>query len=106
MINMVAFNIINRKSFETITILVIIANCATLASSRADLEPTPEELMVENLFLALYTIEMVLKILGLGFVFNRGSYLRDYFNALDFFIVTSERKSIMIISLLLIQQLM
>ena len=32
---------------------------------------------------------MVLKILGLGFIFNPGSYLRDPFNILYFFIVMS-----------------
>lgn len=32
---------------------------------------------------------MVLKILGLGFIFNKGAYMRDYFNALDFLIVMS-----------------
>lgn len=30
---------------------------------------------------------MALKILGLGFVWNRGAYLRDAWNILDFFIV-------------------
>lgn len=44
---------------------------------------------MENIFQALYTIEMVLKILGLGLIFNQGAYLRDYFNILDFFIVMS-----------------
>ena len=34
-------------------------------------------------------MEMCLKILGMGFVFNPGAYLRDYFNILDFFIVMS-----------------
>jgi hypothetical protein len=32
-------------------------------------------------------MEMVLKILGLGFVFNKGAYLRDPWNILDFVIV-------------------
>ena len=32
---------------------------------------------------------MVLKILGMGFIFNKGAYLRDSFNILDFFIVMS-----------------
>jgi hypothetical protein len=43
----------------------------------------------EVVFLVIYTIEMALKILGLGFVFNRGSYLRDPWNLLDFIIVIS-----------------
>jgi len=42
---------------------------------------------MDNLFLALYSLEMVLKILGLGFLFNKGAYLRDAWNILDFIIV-------------------
>ena len=43
----------------------------------------------EYFFLIFYTIEMILKIFGLGFVFNRGSYLRDYWNILDFLVVST-----------------
>jgi hypothetical protein len=38
-------------------------------------------------FLALYTTEMVLKILGMGFVLNENSYLRDGWNIIDFVVV-------------------
>ena len=65
------------------------ANCITLTMSKADVDPTDTELMMENIFQALYTVEMVLKILGQGFIFNKGAYLKDYFNILDFFIVMS-----------------
>jgi len=44
---------------------------------------------MDTLFLALYTIEMGLKIIGLGFVFNRGAYLRDAWNVMDFVIVVT-----------------
>ena len=37
----------------------------------------------------LYSIEMCLKILGLGFILNEHSYLRDSWNILDFVIVAS-----------------
>jgi hypothetical protein len=82
-------SIIKKKWFEAITILVIIANCMTLTMSKAGVEPTETENIIENIFQGLYTVEMVLKILGLGFIFNRGAYLRDAFNILDFFIVMS-----------------
>lgn len=39
-------------------------------------------------FTAVFTIEMVLKIISLGIVYRRGSYLRDGFNVLDFVVVT------------------
>lgn len=43
--------------------------------------------IIDYVFTGLYTIEMILKIMGMGFIINRGSYLRDSFNILDFFIV-------------------
>ena len=43
----------------------------------------------EKIFLYIYTLEMFMKILGLGFILNRGSYLRDPWNVLDFTIVTT-----------------
>ena len=42
---------------------------------------------MDTMFLALYTIEMGLKIIGMGFLFNRNAYLRDAWNMLDFVIV-------------------
>lgn len=50
---------------------------------------TPTDDAIENIFLGAYSIEMVLKILGLGFLFNKGAYLRDPWNLLDFVIVMS-----------------
>ena len=41
------------------------------------------------MFLVLYTIEMVIKITGMGFFWARDSYLRDPWNQLDFVIVMS-----------------
>ena len=38
-------------------------------------------------FRGLYTLEIVLKVLGLGFVLNEGAYIRDPWNILDFTIV-------------------
>jgi len=45
--------------------------------------------VIEYFFLAAYTLEMIIKILARGFVFNEGAYLRDSFNILDFVIVLS-----------------
>ena len=44
---------------------------------------------IDNFFLGFYTLEMTLKILGLGFIANRKAYLRDYWNMLDFVIVVT-----------------
>jgi hypothetical protein len=43
--------------------------------------------LAEDVFLILYTIEAVLKIVGRGFIMGEDSYLRDAWNILDFSIV-------------------
>lgn len=43
--------------------------------------------MIETAFTAIYTTEMLLKIIAFGFVLNDGSYLRDMWNIMDFLIV-------------------
>ena len=94
-INILALSIIKKKWFEAATIIVIMVNCMTLTTSKADVEPTEAENMIENVFLVLYSVEMVLKILGLGFIFGKGAYLTDPFNILDFFIVMSSYLSML-----------
>mmetsp|Transcript_115066 Transcript_115066/g.159619 ORF Transcript_115066/g.159619 Transcript_115066/m.159619 type:complete len:211 (+) Transcript_115066:631-1263(+) len=70
-INLTAYNIIKHKLFEGLSIMVIVANSFTLgAEDPTQEEQTPFFLHIDNVFLALYTTEMVLKILGLGFIFN------------------------------------
>jgi len=44
---------------------------------------------LDTTFLVIYTIEMALKIFGMGFIFNRKAYLRDPWNIMDFFIVVT-----------------
>jgi len=45
--------------------------------------------VAENIFTILYSLEMIIKIMGLGFIFNEGAYLRESWNILDFIIVVS-----------------
>lgn len=53
-------------------------------------EPAPKFVEVnEDIFLGLYTFEMVMKILGMGLILNKNAYLRDTWGLLDFFIVMS-----------------
>ncbi len=42
-----------------------------------------------KVFTIIFIIESMLKIIGMGFLFEKGSYLRDYWNILDFTIVLS-----------------
>lgn len=89
-ISMVATAIASHRAFETISITVILLNSITLASEDPNQKEKSSYMnVIENLFLALYTIEMIIKILSKGFVFNKGAYLRDAFNVMDFVIVMS-----------------
>lgn len=68
--------------------MVIMANSVFLAIE----DPTSEveadyQASLDSIFLVLYSVEMVLKILGMGFILGNGAYLKDAWNALDFFIV-------------------
>jgi len=41
----------------------------------------------EPVFTTLFTLEMVLKIIAMGFIWEKGSYLSDPWNVLDFVVV-------------------
>lgn len=89
-INRLAIMIITNKVFETISILVIVSNSLFLALDDPMQTTTPAyEQMSDTIFQILYTVEMCLKILAMGFLFNKGAYLRDPWNILDFVIITS-----------------
>jgi len=42
---------------------------------------------IENVFLVIFTVECVMKIIAYGFVAHPGAYLRNGWNLLDFTIV-------------------
>ena len=58
-----------------------------------DVSKTKQDLTIwdvfETLFMVIYTLEMVIKIMAFGFVYERYSYLRDPWNVMDFLIVLS-----------------
>ena len=95
---MTAYSIISHPLFEALSLTVIIINSVTLAidSGDTDQKKTSEMSAIEYFlyvielsFLYIYTVEMFLKILGLGFIFGENSYLKNSWNKLDFIIVTS-----------------
>lgn len=47
------------------------------------------EVILDNMFTLLFLLEMVFKLIALGVVMDEGSYLRDNWNRLDFFIVNA-----------------
>jgi hypothetical protein len=82
--------VIRHPIFETASISLIIVNSIFLAMEDPTKEVQEDFLeTAEGIFLYIYTLEMMFKILGLGFCLNRGSYMRDPWNLLDFTIVVS-----------------
>ena len=75
--------IITSWVFEFIALFVIVANSVVLALGDNPLLSDT----IDWVFLYLYTIEMMLKISGLGLVLDEKSYIRDPWNILDFVIV-------------------
>lgn len=86
---MICFIIISTQLFENISLSVIVVNSAVMIFDDSNTAATPNPIfgMFELIFQYLYTVEMVLKILGLGFIIGPDSYIRDEWNVLDFFIV-------------------
>ena len=81
---------ISTKIFENGCILVIVLNCfAMMTDDPTALVRPPFFDLLDNIFLAAYTFEMVSKIIGLGFLIGENAYLKDPWNMLDLFIVGS-----------------
>lgn len=78
------------NAFEGLSLVVIIANSFSLVFTDPTSD-TPSPLLdsLDNIFTTFYTIEMFLKIFGMGFIGNQGAYLRDMWNILDFTVVCS-----------------
>ncbi|XP_044001489.1 voltage-dependent calcium channel type A subunit alpha-1 isoform X8 [Aphidius gifuensis] len=86
--------IIEWPPFEYAVLLTIIANCVVLALEehlpKHDKTVLAQKLeATEIYFLAIFCVEASLKILALGFVLHRGSYLRNIWNIMDFFVVVT-----------------
>ena len=81
--------IVGSSLFEWATIIVIMFNCVMLAITNPNNEQTPAEKNIDFFFLVFYSSEMVLKIIAMGFILSKNSYLRDIWNILDFAIVLS-----------------
>ena len=80
--------VISTSAFETVVIFVIFFNTIVLAME----DPKDDSLSspfqeFELFFTIFYSIECGLKICSLGLVVNKDSYLRDWWNVLDFFII-------------------
>lgn len=85
-------NIVEWKPFEWLILITICLNCVALGAQTPfpahDTNSTNQLLeKIEYLFLALFTVECILKIIAFGFFFHPEAYLRSSWNLLDFVIV-------------------
>jgi len=82
--------------FEYFITLAIVLNSFLLASTdyQKRLDPTyvsewtPTQEQIDYVFSWIFIVECFVKVVAMGFVLNKGSYLRDSWNKLDFFIVS------------------
>ncbi|XP_037036940.1 voltage-dependent calcium channel type A subunit alpha-1 isoform X2 [Bradysia coprophila] len=86
--------IIEWPPFEYAVLLTIIANCVVLALEEhlphGDKTVLAQQLeSTEAYFLCIFCVEASLKILALGFVLHKNSYLRNIWNIMDFFVVVT-----------------
>lgn len=79
-------NLVLNVWFERLFLFIIICNCIEIAL-QVELDDNEISFGFEVLFTCLYTIEMILKIIAMGFIIERGSYLRDPWNTIDFLVV-------------------
>ncbi|CAH1186251.1 unnamed protein product [Phyllotreta striolata] len=71
-----------NQYFDYLVMATILLNCVFLAMAE-----TIEE--AEYIFLAIYTLEMLIKTIAKGFILNKYTYLRNPWNWLDFVVITS-----------------
>ncbi|XP_020280944.1 muscle calcium channel subunit alpha-1 isoform X8 [Pseudomyrmex gracilis] len=85
-------SVVEWKPFEWLILMTIFANCVALAVYTpypyGDSNLTNQILeKIEYVFLVIFTVECVMKIISYGFVAHAGAYLRNGWNLLDFTIV-------------------
>ncbi len=73
--------IVFNSWFDKLILITIFANCICLAiEDPSQEEPDPVLERLDYAFLAIFSIEMVLKIIAMGFFMEPHSYLRDAWN--------------------------
>lgn len=83
--------LIEQTWFDHLILLIILLNSLSLAfydySDRSDTTFTNKLLaIIGRTFSVIFLVEALIKILALGFVFPKNSYLRDPWNVLDFIV--------------------
>ena len=89
-ISLLCQSVVETSLFESLVLMVIILNSIKMAlEDPLSTTTSPTVATIEEIFLVFYISEMSIKITALGFLFNKGAYLRDPWNILDFFIVVT-----------------
>lgn len=92
------YRIVTHSIFETLSIFLILMNTifmgfeqssSSIQISNSEGFLSIDEGAVETFFVVAYTVEMMMKIVGMGFLFNSNAYLRSGWNVLDFVIIVS-----------------
>ncbi|CAF4598355.1 unnamed protein product [Rotaria sp. Silwood1] len=83
--------LIVQKSFDYLILFFILFNCITLAMERPSISPISFERKFLNytnyIFTAIFTIEMMIKIIACGLFFGPHTYLHTGWNVMDGFLV-------------------
>ncbi|CAF4869841.1 unnamed protein product, partial [Rotaria sp. Silwood1] len=83
--------LIAQKSFDYLILLFIILNCVTLGMERPSISPISFERKFLNytayIFTAIFTIEMMIKVIASGLIFGPNTYLHTGWNVMDGFLV-------------------
>ena len=74
-----------HRWFDRFILLTIIVNCIFLAIDDPNLPNLDYQTIADYFFLVIFTIEMLLKIVALGFALRPYSYLRDPWNIVRLF---------------------
>lgn len=83
-----ALKIVQHPVFDITILLVVVANSVIMATIDPSSSDRPQwYTTTDYVFQGIYTVEIVLKVLGLGFVLNQGAYMRDPWNVFNFLIV-------------------
>uniref|UniRef100_A0A3Q3MIH8 Voltage-dependent R-type calcium channel subunit alpha-1E-like n=1 Tax=Mastacembelus armatus TaxID=205130 RepID=A0A3Q3MIH8_9TELE len=87
-------NFLAFTPFEYMILATITANCVVLALEQhlpgEDKTPMAKRLeKTEPYFIGIFCFEAGIKLVALGFVFHKGSYLRNGWNVMDFIVVLS-----------------
>lgn len=81
----VANRIFVHSFFNSIIMFTILVNCVVMTMNPS--KGSFVEKYLENIFLGIYTFEMIIKVLSRGFFYPHFTYLRDPWNILDISVI-------------------